>query len=242
MTLPVSGPLSFKDINEELAKVLQPGRLGTAAINFNEADVRWLASKIGVNPLTGLPEAIVLPDDFYGKGYFNLVPDTTDANEGPVTTTLAPVTTTTPAPTTTTPAPLIGVITVTPFEWTWDLTPTTTTTTTPAPAALPSPSTGCIIEGSLLEGLNSPITSGVASITGSLSGTTVWGNNVYGYTSDSDFAVAAVHAGILTPGQTGNVAFTNLGSKPGPFPSTTANGVTTTAWLTSWCTVKLSAA
>jgi len=117
MTLPVSGPLSFGDINVELAKILQPGRLADAPINFNEADVRWLANKIAAG------EQVILPDDFYGKGYFNVAPNSTTADEGPVPTTPAPVLTTTPAPTTTTPAPLIGVITVTPFQWTWNLLP-----------------------------------------------------------------------------------------------------------------------
>jgi len=114
-------------------------------------------------------------------------------------------------------------------------------TTTTAPP-LPSPSAGCVIEGSRLVGLNTQIASGVASITGSTSGSSVWGDNSYGYTTDSDFAKAAVHAGILSDGQTGNVQFTNLGSKPGPFPGTTANGVTTSPWSTSWCTVLLSTA
>lgn len=119
---------------------------------------------------------------------------------------------------------------------------TSTATTAPPTSSAPSPATGCITEGSTLGGLLGPITSGVASITGSTTGGTVWGDNVYGYTTDSDFAKAAVHAGILTAGQTGNVRFTNLGSRPGPFPGTTANGVTTSPWSTSWCTVTLSAA
>jgi hypothetical protein len=117
--------------------------------------------------------------------------------------------------------------------------PTTTSTTTAAPG--PSPP-GCVIEGATLIGLNTPITSGVASITGRTSGSTVWGDNVYGYTTDSDFGKAAVHAGLLTNGQTGNIQFTNLGSQPGPFPGTTQNGVTTSPWPTSWCAVTLSLA
>jgi hypothetical protein len=114
-------------------------------------------------------------------------------------------------------------------------------TTTAAPS-LPNPSTGCVIEGTKLKGLNTAIISGIASITGKTTGSSVWGDNVYGYTSDSDFAKAAVHAGLLTDGQTGNVRFTNLNSKPGPFPGTTANGVTTSPWATSWCTVTLALA
>lgn len=152
MTLPVSGPLSFGDINVELAKILQPGRLADAPINFNEADVRWLANKIAAG------EQVILPDDFYGKGYFNVAPNSTTADEGPVPTTPAPVLTTTPAPTTTTPAPLIGVITVTPFQWTWNLSgPTTTTTTTAAPpTATPTTPTPTSAVPATLPGFSSP--------------------------------------------------------------------------------------
>jgi hypothetical protein len=105
----------------------------------------------------------------------------------------------------------------------------------------PSPGAGCVIEGTKLTGLSTIITSGVATVTGRTSGGTVWGDNSYGYTSDSDFARAAVHAGILTAGQTGYVSFTSLGDKPGPFPGTTSNGVTTTYWPTNWCAVTLAA-
>jgi len=126
MTLPVSGPLSFSDINLELAKILQPGRLADAPINFNEADVRWLANKVAAG------EQVTIPGDFYGKGYFNVVPNSTTADEGPVPTTPPPITTTTAVPTTTTAEPPSGVITVTPFLWTWTISP-------PAPPAPPAP-------------------------------------------------------------------------------------------------------
>jgi len=106
----------------------------------------------------------------------------------------------------------------------------------------PSPGGGCVIEGTQLSGLITTITNGVATVLGKSSGGAVWGDNIYGYTSDSDFGKAAVHAGILTVGQTGYVGFTSLGSKPGPFPGTTANGITTSDWGTSWCAILLSAA
>ncbi len=65
-----------------------------------------------------------------------------------------------------------------------------------------------------------------ARVTGSTSGS-VWGSNIY--TDDSDLATAAVHAGVLTVGQSGVVRFTIL---PGleSYEPTTANGVTTSSW------------
>lgn len=77
------------------------------------------------------------------------------------------------------------------------------------------------------------------SVTGSFSGGPVWGTNQHGYTDDSDFSVAAVHAGLVSVGQTATIKFTILGTKTN-FPSSTANGVTTLSWLTSWCAIQLS--
>lgn len=82
-------------------------------------------------------------------------------------------------------------------------------------------------------------TNGVALVTGSLNGGTVWGNNTQGYTDDSDFRRAVVHAGLLTPGQSGIIAFTPLGFRTN-YNGTTSNGVTTTAWPSGWCGVQLS--
>jgi hypothetical protein len=104
----------------------------------------------------------------------------------------------------------------------------------------PTPETGCIIEGTLLPGLISFIDSGVAMILAPASVTSsVWGDNVYGYSTYSDFSLAAVHAGILAPGETGWIRFINLGMKPGPFPSTTANGITTILTNEPWCAVTI---
>ena len=109
----------------------------------------------------------------------------------------------------------------------------------------PDPSTGCSVISSVFTtngGAVKTITDsqGTALITGSITGSTVWGDNVYGYTTDSDFAKAIVHAGLVKPGQTAKIQFTSLGAQPGPFPGTTANGVTTQPWSTSWCATTLS--
>jgi len=77
------------------------------------------------------------------------------------------------------------------------------------------------------------------TVTGSLTEGPVWGTNQYGYTDDSHFGVAAVHAGLVIPGQTSTIKFTILGNKTN-FPSSTANGVTTSPWPSSWCAVQLS--
>lgn len=61
------------------------------------------------------------------------------------------------------------------------------------------------------------------TVTGAAGGS-VWGTDVY--TSDSTIATAAVHAGVLAPGQTSVVKLMMLVSPPG-FVGTTRNGVTT---------------
>ena len=58
------------------------------------------------------------------------------------------------------------------------------------------------------------------------------GGSVYGtgtYTTDSDLATVAVHAGILKDGEKGVVQVTIVES-PNQFAGTTANGVTSTTW------------
>jgi hypothetical protein len=82
------------------------------------------------------------------------------------------------------------------------------------------------------------LTSNVGIITGSLSGGSVWGNNTEGYVIDSDFRKAAVHAGILAPGQQGRVRFTSVGFiTPN---ASTANGIETFAWPQGWCGVTIA--
>jgi hypothetical protein len=59
----------------------------------------------------------------------------------------------------------------------------------------------------------------------------LWGTDVY--TSDSNLGTAAVHAGLLRPGEAGVVKVTIV--KPvHPFPGSTRNGVTSRDWTTSW--------
>jgi hypothetical protein len=117
--------------------------------------------------------------------------------------------------------------------------PVTPPPVTPPPVTPPVTPDGCVIEGFKPIGANGVITNGVASVTGKATGGGVYGN-ASGYTTDSDFGVAAVHAGILTAGQTGNIRFTNLGRLPS-FLSSTANGITTFSWSVAHCAVSISA-
>ncbi|GAB5562468.1 MAG: hypothetical protein SynsKO_41150 [Synoicihabitans sp.] len=64
------------------------------------------------------------------------------------------------------------------------------------------------------------------SVTGSTSGT-IWGSGIY--TDDSSVAAAAVHAGVVAPGQTAEVTINILGGQSS-YPATTANGVTSRSW------------
>lgn len=74
------------------------------------------------------------------------------------------------------------------------------------------------------------------TVTGSLSGSTVWGTNDYGYTDDSDFNRAVVHAGLAAVGETVTISKTSQGIK-NDFPGTSANGITTSAYPAPWCSV-----
>jgi len=49
------------------------------------------------------------------------------------------------------------------------------------------------------------------------------------YTTDSDLATVAVHAGILKDGETGTVRVTIIGS-PAEFTGSTTNGITSESW------------
>jgi hypothetical protein len=79
------------------------------------------------------------------------------------------------------------------------------------------------------------------TVTGSLTGGSVWGTNSYGYTDDSDFNRAVVHAGLATVGQTVTITKTSVGTKDA-YPSTTENGITTTAYTYPWCGVTIALA
>lgn len=74
------------------------------------------------------------------------------------------------------------------------------------------------------------------TVTGSVSGGTVWGSGPY--TIDSDMGRAALHAGLLTDGQSGAITITEVGSLA-TFTGSTSNGVTTTPYG-SFCGVQIS--
>jgi hypothetical protein len=67
----------------------------------------------------------------------------------------------------------------------------------------------------------------VFRVTGNVNGGTIWGTGTY--TLDSSLAVAAVHAGALKVGQTGNVKVTIFGPMAG-FVGSTQNGVTSSPY------------
>jgi len=67
----------------------------------------------------------------------------------------------------------------------------------------------------------------VFKVTGAVNGSTIWGTGTY--TLDSSLAVAAVHAGVLKIGQTGNVRVTIFGPMA-RFIGSTQNGVTSSPY------------
>ena len=69
----------------------------------------------------------------------------------------------------------------------------------------------------------------VFRVTGNVNGGTIWGTGTY--TLDSSLAMAAVHAGVLKQGQTGNVKVTILPAMAG-FVGSTQNGVTSSPYAT----------
>ena len=74
-------------------------------------------------------------------------------------------------------------------------------------------------------------------VTGTVGGGSVWGTSLY--TADSHLGTAAVHAGVLNPGQAGIVTVEML---PGlsSYSGTTAHGVTTSPWPAYGATYRLS--
>ena len=82
---------------------------------------------------------------------------------------------------------------------------------------LPDPGTLHALQGQVGQALAFRVTGAAAGAGG------IWGTDIY--TTDSTLAVAAVHAGVLQPGQTGVVRVTVLGPVAG-FQSSTRNGVT----------------
>ena len=73
---------------------------------------------------------------------------------------------------------------------------------------------------------------GRLTVTGSLTGSSVWGSGPY--TDDSDFDRAAVHAGLVAVGQTGVIEPYAIGNYPN-YSGTTQNGVSTANWTSGWC-------
>jgi hypothetical protein len=65
------------------------------------------------------------------------------------------------------------------------------------------------------------------TITGNTGGGAIWGTNIY--TNDSYIPKAAVHAGIVTAGQTKEV-YIKIVEGQNDYPSTTQNGVTSDVW------------
>jgi hypothetical protein len=65
----------MSQINSELGLFVVPGRAATDSISLDETEVRWLASKITAN------SPVVIPDDFWGKGYYELTADVTELVE-----------------------------------------------------------------------------------------------------------------------------------------------------------------
>lgn len=70
------------------------------------------------------------------------------------------------------------------------------------------------------------------------SGGAVWGTQDFGYTDDSDFNVAVVHAGLLQPGAKARIRIEYQGSKQ-HYPGSQANGVESMSWESEFCAVKL---
>jgi hypothetical protein len=70
-------------------------------------------------------------------------------------------------------------------------------------------------------------------VTGRVDGSSVWG--VGPYTSDSDIARAAVHAGVVANGETGFVKVTLISTAGIDFAGSTQNGVASSSY-TSWPT------
>ena len=74
------------------------------------------------------------------------------------------------------------------------------------------------------------------TVTGKESGS-VWGSGPY--TDDSDFGVAVVHAGLASIGETVVITPSNIAYHLS-YPGSTANGVTTSDWLSGWCGYDIS--
>lgn len=108
---------------------------------------------------------------------------------------------------------------------------TTTTTTTVSPCYTMRYSNG-------VSNVQNYGSYAIGTVTASIGGA-IWGTNQYGYTDDSRFNTAVIHAGLLSAGQTAQIKFTFLGLKNN-FPSSISNGIVSSTWSSSWCAVSLS--
>jgi len=73
------------------------------------------------------------------------------------------------------------------------------------------------------------------TVTGATSGGNIWGSNPY--TEDSNMNMAAVHAGLVSVGETATITQYDPGdyfTTPG-YISSTRNGITSSGWYTRWC-------
>lgn len=77
------------------------------------------------------------------------------------------------------------------------------------------------------------------SVTARTTGGVIFGDNNYGYTDDSDLGMAAVHSGLLQPGQTQNIYFTCIALRNN-FPGSIRNSVTSYGYEGGWCAMTLS--
>lgn len=116
--------------------------------------------------------------------------------------------------------------------------PSTTTTITTSTTTTNSPSCFSMRYGLGVSNIQNYGSYAIGTVTALLSGP-IWGTNSYGYTDDSRFNTAVIHAGLLSAGQTGQIKFTYLGIKNN-FPSSTSNGITSSSWIGNWCAVSLS--
>jgi tRNA A-37 threonylcarbamoyl transferase component Bud32 len=102
------------------------------------------------------------------------------------------------------------------------------------PAANPGPGvvTGSVEDPSALARHPAPVgTKRTYTVTGRIITGGVWGTDIY--TQDSDLATAAVHAGLLKNGETGQVEIEFV-AKPDSFIASIRNGVQAVAWNKEW--------
>ena len=100
---------------------------------------------------------------------------------------------------------------------------------------VPLPPLSCSIGAGQLPVYENIVTQRDISVTGASSGGTIWGSNPY--TEDSNMNIAAVHAGLVSVGETATItqyAPADYSSTPGYF-SSTRNGIKSTSWTTRWC-------